>query len=319
MSACCRASPSRAASGPGSTTSCSSAGSAATQLVGLDAAELRPQDALVAREIDGARWHRCLRCDSWLPFSPPAEPATRHLPPLDEIELPLRGKPLRDKIVLRAIAIDRALHFVVLAALAVGVFLVASQRDRPARQVLRRARRPARRPRRADQRLGGGFVDRIDDFLNLPPDKLQLIGARARRLRGPAARRGGRLWLQKRWAEYLTFISTSALLPLEIYELIERVTVAQGHRDDRQPRDRRLPAVRQAPLRPARRQRPTRPCASATSAGARWPRARPRLPRGALDAATAGPDRSDLGDVAVVGAAAAAEHVQLRQLLGSAA
>ena len=27
------------------------------------------------------------------------------------------------------------------------------------------------------------------------------------------------LWLQKRWAEYLTFIATTLLLPLEIYEL----------------------------------------------------------------------------------------------------
>jgi hypothetical protein len=34
--------------------------------VGTDAAQLRPEDALIAREIDGWRWHRCLRCDSWL-------------------------------------------------------------------------------------------------------------------------------------------------------------------------------------------------------------------------------------------------------------
>jgi uncharacterized membrane protein (DUF2068 family) len=27
------------------------------------------------------------------------------------------------------------------------------------------------------------------------------------------------LWFQKRWAEYLTFIATTLLLPLEVYEL----------------------------------------------------------------------------------------------------
>ena len=27
------------------------------------------------------------------------------------------------------------------------------------------------------------------------------------------------LWYQRRWAEYLTFIVTASLLPLEIYEL----------------------------------------------------------------------------------------------------
>jgi phosphoribosylanthranilate isomerase len=32
------------------------------------------------------------------------------------------------------------------------------------------------------------------------------------------------LWLQKRWAEYLTAISTSLLLPLELYEIYERFT-----------------------------------------------------------------------------------------------
>ena len=32
------------------------------------------------------------------------------------------------------------------------------------------------------------------------------------------------LWLQKRWAEYLTAISTALLLPLELYEMYERFT-----------------------------------------------------------------------------------------------
>src|SRR4051794_14117540 len=86
------------------------------ELVGLDARDIRPDDAPVVREHDGVRWYRCLRCDSWLPLLPPEEAQIErdHLPPLDGIELPLRGKPLRDKIVLRAIAVDRAFHFVVL-------------------------------------------------------------------------------------------------------------------------------------------------------------------------------------------------------------
>ena len=32
------------------------------------------------------------------------------------------------------------------------------------------------------------------------------------------------LWYQRRWAEYLTFIVTTSLLPLEIYELSHRFT-----------------------------------------------------------------------------------------------
>src|SRR2546423_2789317 len=99
------------------------------ELVGLDAAEVRPEDALVVVEQDGVRWHRCLRCDSWLPLPPPENPTRERAPSRDEIELPLRGKALRDKIVLRLIAIDRALHFVVLGALGVAILIFASHQQ----------------------------------------------------------------------------------------------------------------------------------------------------------------------------------------------
>lgn len=36
------------------------------------------------------------------------------------------------------------------------------------------------------------------------------------------------LALQKRWAEYFTIITTSSLLPIEIYELARRVTVGRS-------------------------------------------------------------------------------------------
>jgi uncharacterized membrane protein (DUF2068 family) len=32
------------------------------------------------------------------------------------------------------------------------------------------------------------------------------------------------LWFRKRWAEYLTFVATSLLLPVEVYELTVRVS-----------------------------------------------------------------------------------------------
>ena len=75
-------------------------------LAGTDAAELRPQDAILARPgNDGTRWYRCLRCDGWISLPAPATPSRPFPPGRDELELPLRGRPLRDKIVLRA---DRA-------------------------------------------------------------------------------------------------------------------------------------------------------------------------------------------------------------------
>src|ERR1700720_3731364 len=98
------------------------------ELVGTDAAEVRVLDGAFVRESGGVRWYRCLRCDSWLPLHPPERSRRRYPPPESEIELPLRGKALRDKIVLRVIAVDRALHFVVLGALAALIFLFAAPR-----------------------------------------------------------------------------------------------------------------------------------------------------------------------------------------------
>jgi hypothetical protein len=96
------------------------------ELIGTDAAEVQDSDRLVVREESGLRWYRCVRCDSWLPLEPPERPTRRHVPARGDVRLPLRGKALRDKIVLRVIAVDRGVHFVILAALAVAVFLIAS-------------------------------------------------------------------------------------------------------------------------------------------------------------------------------------------------
>ena len=195
------------------------------ELVGMDARELRPIDAILAREIDGVRWHRCLRCDSWLPVPPDGVPTRAHPPDQDEIELPLRGRPLRDKIVLRAIAIDRAIHFVILTALAVAVFLIATDqvdlRDR-FYAVLSAFHGGLGGPTDGS---GGGLAHRIGDLLSQPNSRLHLIGivlAVYAVLEGVEA---VGLWMQRRWAEYLTLIATAGLLPLEIYELYERITV----------------------------------------------------------------------------------------------
>src|SRR5947209_19445424 len=77
-------------------------------LVGTDAETLRPEDSAIAREESGFRWHRCLRCDCWVALPKPEAAARPHPPERDEIVIPARGKALRDHVVLRLIAIDRA-------------------------------------------------------------------------------------------------------------------------------------------------------------------------------------------------------------------
>jgi uncharacterized membrane protein (DUF2068 family) len=193
--------------------------------VGLDAEELRPEDRILAFEADGVRWHRCLRCDSWLPFPRPAEPARRYPPDRDEIELPLRGKPLRDKVVLRLIAINRAFHFLILGLLGTAILLFAANEAQLKDTFYRVI---------ADLQngVGGGpiqvgktgLVHELDRLFTLKSTTLQLVGAA---VWGYAIVEGVEavgLWYQKRWAEYLTFIVTTSFIPLEVYELIHKFT-----------------------------------------------------------------------------------------------
>src|SRR3954452_8819812 len=197
------------------------------ELVGLDAAEIREEDSPLVREHDGTRWYRCLRCDSWLPVAHPQDgEATREHPPeLDRIELPLRGKPLRDKIVLRVIAVDRAFHFVVLGLLALAVFLFANhQQDLHQRfyNVLNDLQiafggNPSH-PHKT------GILHELDQLFTLQSSKLRLAVLGIATYAALEGAEAVGLWFQKRWAEYLTFIATVALLPLELYELSHKVS-----------------------------------------------------------------------------------------------
>ncbi len=194
------------------------------ELVGVDAARLRPEDELYVRELDGGRWYRCLRCDSWLPLPPPAVPARETPPAREEIALPLRGKALRDRIVLRLIAIDRAIHFVVLGLLSLAVFLFASHEVR-LRHVFYRVANAvqggAGGPTHAPH---GGFLHSLAHVFTLSSTTLYAVAAAAA---GYAVLEGVEavgLWYQRRWAEYLTFLATLVFLPYELYELARTVS-----------------------------------------------------------------------------------------------
>ncbi len=189
------------------------------ELLATDAARLRLEDGIFAREEHGIRWYRCVRCDSWLPLPPPAFP-TRELPPArDEIQLPLRGKALRDKVVLRIIAVDRAIHFVVLAALAVAVFLFASHEIRLRAFFYRVANAVQGGSASPDHPAKSGFLHTLEHLVALKSSTLYAVAAAAAVYAVVEGLEAVGLWYQKRWAEYLTFVATCAFLPYEVYEL----------------------------------------------------------------------------------------------------
>jgi uncharacterized membrane protein (DUF2068 family) len=193
------------------------------ELVGTDAARVRAEDELFVQEREGIRWYRCLRCDSWLPLPPPTRPARDVPPARPEVELPLRGKALRDKIVLRAIAIDRAIHFVVLGLLAVAVFLFAAHEVR-VRDVVYRIVNAVQGTTGDPTRHSHGILHSLLHVFTLSSSTLYAVAAVAAVYAVVEGVEAVGLWYQRRWAEYLTFVATCAFFPYEVYELMKTVS-----------------------------------------------------------------------------------------------
>ncbi len=195
------------------------------ELVGTDAAELRPQDAVFAREdAGGTRWYRCLRCDSWLALAAPKRPSRPSPPERTEIELPLRGKRLRDKIVLRLISIDRAFHLVVLVGLGVLVLVFAADRATLRHSFYKVVADLQGGVVSGQSHASHGLLHELDNAFTTSSSHLHLLGAVLLAYGAVEGVEAIGLWYQRRWAEYLTFLVTTSLLPLEIYEIASRTT-----------------------------------------------------------------------------------------------
>ena len=194
------------------------------ELLGTDAARLRPEDGLFAREADGLRWYRCLRCDSWVALRPPSQPTVQYPPQQEDVVLPLRGRALRDRYVLRLIALDRLLHFLVLTSLAVVLLLFARNRAMLNADFTRILKD-------LQGGLGGpvnnsphGIVHDLQRLFAVSLNDLYVVAAAAAVYAALEGTEAVGLWLSRRWAEYLTFIATVVFVPYEVYELTKSIS-----------------------------------------------------------------------------------------------
>jgi hypothetical protein len=196
------------------------------ELVGLDAAELRPEDTHFARDLGPLRWHRCLRCDSWVALPRPDQPAAQFPLGREQVKIPLRGKALRDKVVLRLIAIDRIFHFIVLGVLGLAVLAIAGNeaalRGRFYRVLTDLQGGVAGGPVQSSGHVG--ILGEFDKLFSLRAGTLREVGIALLAYGLLEGIEAVGLWMTKRWAEYLTFFATTILLPLEIYEIIHKGT-----------------------------------------------------------------------------------------------
>jgi uncharacterized membrane protein (DUF2068 family) len=166
----------------------------------------------------GDAW-RCLRCGTYALGAPHGSG------PADRAPVLLRGKALRSAFILRLLAIERWVRGLIILLL--GFAVIRFERSQVSVKEIIDQDLSALRP----------FFDQI----NFNPDDSGIVRALERALNanhttllftasfllfygGLQLVEGIGLWLLKRWGEYFAVVATSLFIPLEVYELGEKVT-----------------------------------------------------------------------------------------------
>ena len=172
------------------------------------------------------RISRCLRCGAWIGGPRPTAPEWESLPAFEQLDRPRRGKALRQAVILRLIAIERGIHCVIFAAIAVGGFVLRTNLAAAKGAVSRLVQNLARQESQAGHNNTDNFVAREGaKFVHLKSGTLEILIITAAIYAVLEGTEAVGLWREKRWAEYLTALATAGFLPLEIYDLTKGVTV----------------------------------------------------------------------------------------------
>jgi uncharacterized membrane protein (DUF2068 family) len=185
-----------------------------------------PEDAGFGIDVHPTwRICRCARCDSWIGVRLPTVAERDRLPPLGEIDLPRRGKPLRQAVILRLIALDRGIHSVVFAIIAVLAFLLRSRLAGVQSSVRNYLETLAKAESQTGRANSHGIVAKEGTrILHLHSGTLEVLIITAVIYAVIEGAEAVGLWYEKRWAEYLTAVATVGFIPFEIRELGKRVT-----------------------------------------------------------------------------------------------
>ncbi|MBV8965616.1 MAG: DUF2127 domain-containing protein [Mycobacteriaceae bacterium] len=182
-----------------------------------------PDDDALAERLSGTTglgevW-RCLRCGEFTLGTPKARGRAEDAP------MVLRGKALRQAIIVRALAVERWFRALLIGLAAYGVWKfrgaqaslqAAVERDVPA------------------LRASGIKVDQmaamheLEKALATKPSTLSLIFFILVGYATLELVEGIGLWLLKRWGEYFAVVATSIFLPLEVHELAKGITVTRA-------------------------------------------------------------------------------------------
>jgi uncharacterized membrane protein (DUF2068 family) len=161
----------------------------------------------------------CLRCGAYVPGPPQGSGPAGGAP------IVLRGKALRDTFVLRFLAVDRGIRGVLLVALAYGIWRFDGSRN-ALKQVLN-SYLPTLEP--LAYKFGvdleeSGPVRLIQQAFNARHSTLLLVALGVLGYGVLELIEAYGLWFKKRWGEYVAVVATSLFVPLEVHEIIVKVT-----------------------------------------------------------------------------------------------
>ena len=166
----------------------------------------------------GDAW-RCLRCGTYV-LGEPLDGG-----PAEDAPVLLRGKELRAAFILRALAIERWVRGTIVVLLGVAVWRLKSTQV-SLQQLFER-----------DLRSLKPFFDQIhftvsdsstiravEKALNAKPSTLTLIASGLVGYGALQLVEGFGLWSLRRWGEYVAVIGTSLFVPLEVYEVVDKLS-----------------------------------------------------------------------------------------------
>jgi uncharacterized membrane protein (DUF2068 family) len=180
------------------------------------------RDRLTIATREGPAW-RCLRCGTFVIGGPLATGPAAEAPQVR------RAEQVRSALILRIFAAERFLRALVFAALAIVVW-----RFSVSQLSFEQAYDQALPPLRALLRDFGislqhsKLLGLLHEAFTADPRTLGYIALGLGAYAVIEVIEGIGLWLVKRWGEYFAMIVTSLGLPLEIYELTNKVTVLRA-------------------------------------------------------------------------------------------
>jgi uncharacterized membrane protein (DUF2068 family) len=178
-----------------------------------------PDEEALAERLSGTTglgevW-RCLRCGE---FTVGAPHGRGHA---DDAPMIMRGKALRQAIIIRALAVERLFRAIVIALAAYAVWKFRGARGATLDRDLPIFRAAGFK---VDQMT---IVHELEKALAAKPSTLALLTLMLVGYALIEVIEAVGLWLLKRWGEYFAVVATSVFLPLEIHDLAKGITMTR--------------------------------------------------------------------------------------------